>query len=224
MAIGNDVLGDEFVKCPHLTALVESGLQRHKEAQLKGAYRDQDASAEALRDILAEALTDRSVPSGSLLLMLKKFFTVTSKRPAQPGLCTALTLFPVLLLATLSLGLLCAPSLLAGSVFGVLSAVLVSIACGLLHHVELQRLFVNVQVPLLSKCGLCSSFHFATSQQSIVLVSEDGEVFYFYRDTFNPAVPNQGTLGLATAAPHKPSSSLPWKLMRARVPPIRPVC
>ena len=57
------------------------------------------AEASALRDSLADILSDNQpLPWNYLPLILEKFFHISRKRPAQPGLTTTITLFVLLAL------------------------------------------------------------------------------------------------------------------------------
>ncbi len=174
IGLGNDLLGDEHVKSPRVCAHVRERLARAPRASA-GERETPRARVTALQDALIEGLCERSLGDATLGATLEKFFRWSRSRRLQPGARTTLVITPALAMLTLaSLG----PSLPS-----LLLAVTLGLALGLLHHVKMQHLFVDVPA---------GRRRWTTVAQTVIVVDRHGVIHFAQRRT---------TLGLRRAGP-----------------------
>ncbi|KAH3764938.1 Transport and Golgi organization 2 [Pelomyxa schiedti] len=196
-AMGNDIIGQEHVKVPYLT----NGLQRVMK-QHHAQWESTSTAAEEIRDSLAKLLNDTSIPPWSWLRIVEKFLP-SRVRPLQPAFRTFLKVLALLTPIFLLLSLLMASSV-ASRIFCTLTASLIlALVAGFGHHFKMQRIFIDVYPPFL---GFLSSHRLATVSQTIILVSHEGEVFYYFRNTICGSKPVQDTPWTALLAHTQPPS------------------
>lgn len=125
------------------------------------------------------ALRPSSLP---LVPFFEKFFRTSKKRRVQPGLRTFVMAFAALFFTVLALALLSAAIVGSAPALPIfLSAILLgafmpALGAGLYHHLRMQHLFVKLRLPGRGNV-------YGTISQTIILVSRDRRVHYFYRDT-----------------------------------------
>lgn len=194
VGMGNDLLFDEFVKCPY----VERGLRRiivdsraRAPASGAAAARTEAESKEAIhavRDQLGDLFSRTSAPPGSALQTLLKFFTCSARRRVQPGTAAALVASPVL--GALGAVMGAAVALLSstrhasesgwqiGAGIGGAVGLAAVLAYGLWMHWRLQAPFVTVRRPWAKDV-------WQTVSQSACIVDKSGTAYYYYRNTID---------------------------------------
>ncbi|KAH3766032.1 NRDE family protein [Pelomyxa schiedti] len=194
-SMGNDILGEETVKVPYLTNGIKRVVEQHTQ------WDSTSAAAEGLRNSLANLMSDSSIPSHSWLRIVEKFLPFSRVRPLQPAFHTFLSIFATLSITFLLLSLLMTCSIASRLFWASTASFILALVVGFSHHVELQRIFVDIHPPFV---GFLPSWRFSTVSQTIILVSRDGEVFYYFRNTISGG---------------KPAPDTPWTTLRAHTEP-----
>lgn len=162
--LGNDLLGDEHVKSPHL----EQGLRARLRACDPGGRSPEALAAGArhLRDALGAMLCRTSVPAVSSLAVLDKLVRWTPRRRLQPGARTAMIAGSLLAAGAALLPGASAARVLLGAGLGV--------SAGVAHHLRMQHIFVDL--PMLTR-------RWTTVAQTVVVVDRRGVIHFFGRRT-----------------------------------------
>eukprot|EP00658_Telonema_sp_P-2_P068273 TRINITY_DN57216_c0_g1_i1.p1 TRINITY_DN57216_c0_g1~~TRINITY_DN57216_c0_g1_i1.p1 ORF type:complete len:356 (-),score=61.66 TRINITY_DN57216_c0_g1_i1:303-1370(-) len=173
LAVGNDLMGDEHVKCPHAGGRLRTALS--------GLPSD-SSSPERVREAAAGAFADRDAPmSWWRPENMRKLFLSSSRRRPQPARKTMLS--AVLVSCVLGLGLLWArgwADTLVDAVCGMAMLVLVGFGIGIWHHQRMQALMLNVP-----------GSSWRTISQTVVAVNKLGEIYYWYREVSDRMVPRR---------------------------------
>ena len=159
VGVGNDLLQDEYVKCPYIekrgkeilqqlshttsstSTTAPGGINETEEERLL------EASAQKLRDQLAALFASHTTSCYSTLSLLEKFFLWTKRRRRQPGAATFYCLFALLaVLMTLSFAVMHGGFSIPVVATGLVGAFLLAFMVGFWHHLRMQHLFVDVPI------------------------------------------------------------------------------